>query len=146
MTSVTEPILTMRWLNSILVTDSVLSNPSTGVRGGFHLVPPLGVKSPFGIVRQETAAADLTALDGGGLIWVPQIFQVNLYERERGDYTRLDPLAARIYSLLHAQIAENAEGIIFECYRQSVYAFYDNVGEVIERFINQKFTIEARAK
>lgn len=142
----TEPVLILRWLNSILTTDSVLNHSVTGVKGQFHRVAPANALSPFGIVRQETAAEDLTGLDGGGLIWVPVVMQVNLYDRVRGDLSVIDPLAARIYTLLHAQVANVSGGIVFSSRRLTIRAGQEQLGDLIEQFIEQRFSIEAKAE
>lgn len=146
MSTTTEPIVVLKWLHSVLTTDSVLTHATTGVLGGFHGFPlPAGLRSPFGMVRQHTAAVDLTALNNGGLIWVPTTFQVNLYDRERRDFARLDPLAARVYAVLHGAVATTAGGIIFSVHRTQIDADAENLGDVVEQFITQHFAITAVA-
>lgn len=135
-----EPLVALHWLNSVLVPDSVLS---TGLVGGWHEIAPAGVRYPFGIARQETASADQYGLDNGGLIWVPMTFQANVYERDKDNYSRIGPLADRVYELLQGGIATTADGIIYSCYRTKVQAGIQTIGDLKERYINQNFTIEA---
>ena len=141
-----EPILVLRWLNGILVPDPVLAHPSTGVVGKFHMVPPANADSPYGIVRQHSGAADLTAVDYGTTIWVPVVVQVNLYDRVRGDFSLLEPLASRVYELLHAASGATADGIVYGSRRVLVHTGAVPLGNVIERFIEQHFAIEAKSE
>lgn len=144
----TEPVVILNWLNSILLTDPVLTNPTTGVIGGWYRDDaPVGVKSPYGLIRMHTASEDLTALDGSaGLIWVPTIFQVNLYDRVRGNLSVIDPLAQRVYQILHAQDATLPGGIVFYAKRRQILAGSERVGDAAEQYITQQFDIAAKAE
>ena len=138
-----EPILARKFLNSILVPDPVLA---AGLPGGWHELAPAGVASPYGIVRQHMSGRDETGLNNGGLIWVPLVFQVNVYDRVRQNFNRLDPLADQIYSLLQAINGNHADGIIYGCYRIEVDANFQVIGDVVERYILQKYQIDARSE
>jgi hypothetical protein len=139
-----EPVIALKWLNSILTTDAVLTNPVTGVLGGWHKFPlPGGLRSPFGMVRQHTSSQDLTALDYGSKIWVPLILQVNLYDRERNTFDRISPLAQRVYEILHGAQGQLAGGIVYDCYRVQVHADTEQLGQITENFITQQFAIDA---
>lgn len=146
----TEPVLVLKWLKSVLTTDSELTDPDNGVAGGWHRIAPAGVKSPYGIVRQFGGAEDLTGLndgqEGGTPIWVPVVMQVTLYDRERSDYGRIDPLAARVYALLQRATATLSEGIIYGSRRSYINAGEDVHDDAVEIFIEQRYTTEARSE
>lgn len=143
-----EPILALHWLNSILTTDGELNDPVTGVRG-WHEIAPANVLSPYGIVRQLTGAADLLALDYGGeneTIWVPCIMQVIIYDRVATNYSRIGPLAARAYSLLQRASGTTPLGVVYATRRTLVRVGPEPVGDAVERFAEQQFTLEARSE
>lgn len=140
-----EPVIALYFLNDILTPELAVGHSLHALTGGFHAVLPEGVHSPFGIVRPMTALDDLTGLDNGGLIWVPGIYQVNLYDREVPNYARISPLAAVIYELLQARDGESADGIIYGVHRMRVNADVEMQGDVQEWFINQQFMLSARA-
>jgi hypothetical protein len=138
----TEPVLVLTFLNPILTQDPVLV---AGVVGGWHRVAPAGVQSPFGIVRQHMAAEDLTGLDGGRKIWVPGVYQVNLYDRKQRTFARIDPLAQRVYELLQGIDGTAVGGIIYGIHRVGIEAGDEQVPgtDTIETYITQRFGIEA---
>jgi hypothetical protein len=138
-----EPILALKWLNGILRTDPVLNHVTTGVLGGFHRKAPATARYPYGIFRQHMSSSDVTGLENAVKIWTPMVFQVNVYDAGRDDFSRLDPLANRIYALLHAARATLADGIIYGSQRSGVDAGDTVVGSVVELYITQKFTIDA---
>lgn len=147
----TEPMLALNFIQSILVPDSVLGNPVTGIGTRWHTPTVVGEKSPYGIVRQLTGAADLTALDDGeptGVsIWTPVIMQVILYDRERSDYTRIDPLAQRVFELLQRQSGTlPGQGIVYGSHRTYIKASFEPDGDAVIRFIEQQFTMEVRSE
>jgi hypothetical protein len=140
-----EPVLALKWLYGLLTPDPVLSHPVTGVKE-WHEVAPSGVKSPFGIVRQLTGSEDLLALAFDGpneRIWVPVIMQVIIYDRVAQNYSRVEPLAARAYTLLHRASDTLPFGIIYASRRTLVRSGTDAVGDAVERFIEQQFTLDA---
>src|SRR4051812_37021199 len=116
---------------------------TTLVPGGFHRKPPPGVASVFGIIRQETSSSDLYGFDGegGAPIWVPLIFQANVYDRNKDDYTRLEPAARRIHAVMHGQTVSTPDGTVFGCRRIAQYADEEVLGDAVELFINQKYEI-----
>lgn len=138
-----EPVLILGWLSTVLKGDAFLN---ANLTGGWHLFPIEGSPaSPFGMVRMHTAAPDLTGLNNGQTIWLPTVFQVNVYDRVRHDFTRLDPLAGRIFELLHASQGQNANGIIYDVYRVQIHADSEPIGQVTEYFITQQFAIDAKS-
>lgn len=145
----TEPVLILSWLSSVLTTDTTLNDTSTGVKGGWHRRAPANARSPYAIVRQLTAAEDLTGLNNGVLIWSPNTFQINLYDRDQqniDDFTRLDPLAQRIYALLQAASGQPTGGIIYGCHRLNTKIGDETLeGGAVELYINQTFMIEAKS-
>lgn len=141
----TESVLALRWLNSLLAPELAPGHSLAGLLGGFHTIPPVGVLSPYGVVRGFTAAEDLTGLDNAVLIWSPQLIQVNVYDRKQNSYSRLEPLAAAIYTLLNAQNGVLANGVVYGCMRIRTYADVTVVDDVQERAINQQFQVQAQA-
>lgn len=140
-----EPVFALRWLANLLINDSELSDPDTGVLGGWHRIPH-SPASPYGIVRQETSSVDLTGLDNAELIWVPVIVQINLYDRGRGDFSRIEPHARRVYELVHHAQGITADGVLFACERLSVRADAEVLGETEEQFIEQRFSMNVRGE
>lgn len=138
-----EPITALKFLNSLLVPDSFIA---THLLGGWHEVPPLGTQSPYGQVRNMTAAEDLTGLDGGVLIWSPVVMQIIVYERDRDNYSRLEPIANRIYAILQSADGMATGGIVYGCHRMNSLAGWDMDSKVVVRKIEQQYMLEARSE
>lgn len=138
-----EPVDVLEWIKPVLENDAALA---AGLTGGWHTYPlPAGVRSPFGMVRMHTSAADLTGLQNGQVIWTPIIFQVNLYDREHANWQRLKPLARRVFALLHGTQGQTADAIIYDVYRVQIDADKELNGQITEAFITQQFAIDVKS-
>jgi hypothetical protein len=135
-----ETLLCARWISSVLTTDSVLQ---AGLPGGWQELPALGTPSPWGRVESIGQAEDVRADQGGHLIWARPTFLITIFDNFE-NYTRIEPLARRVYLLLNGQFYPVVSGgTLFSCVRDFGNQGVENIGGIEVRRLFQQFSFYA---
>lgn len=118
MTAVTETTLTARWLSALLKADNGAGGVATLATGGIRDTRAgRNATYPLVIFRFQ-GGSDLNAQGGDRRVWVNGLWAVYAVTREASD-AAIEPIAARLDTLLHGKSAAVTGGLVLACVRQS---------------------------